>query len=369
MPVKHGKHQNLMKDTPPTSILFRPPAACTPTPGEVAQWIDGELVEGRDSPEHLIGFATLDQATAEEISFVAEAKGKKQAEASTAGLLITPLGLDLGERPRVEVDSVWHALPVILGHLYPAPKPESGVHPSAFVDPSAQIDPTASIGANCSIGGRAIIGARAILGANCSVDPDCRIGEDSRVHNNVALQGLVHVGARCVLHSGVVLGADGFKFQPTATGVVKVPQVGVVILEDDVEIGANSCVDRAFVHETRIGAGTKIDNLVQVGHNCRIGKGCLIAGQSGFAGSAVVEDYCMLGGGVGVAPGVTVGARSMVGGGTGVHKDVAPGSTIMGYPYYMQAREFRRVMAHFRKLPDIVARLRKLEKLAAQSEK
>lgn len=354
--------------TPPTPALFRPPSACKPTPAEVAQWVGGELIEGSGSPEHLIGFATLDQATAEEISFVAEAKGKKQAEASAAGLLVTPRGFDLPGRARVEVDSVWHALPAILSHLYPGPKIGAGVHPSAFVDPSAQVDPTASIGANCLIGAHAVIGARTILGANCSVDPECCIGEDSRLHNNVALQGLVHVGARCVLHSGVVLGADGFKFQPTAGGVVKVPQVGAVILEDEVEIGANSCVDRAFVHETRIGEGTKIDNLVQVGHNCRIGKGCLIAGQSGFAGSAVVEDYCMLGGGVGVGPGVTIGAKTMVAGRTGVHADVAPGSTIMGYPF-MPLKDFLRANAHFRKLPDIVARLRKLEKLAAQSEK
>lgn len=180
-------------------------------------------------------------------------------------------------------------------------------------------------------------------------------------HSHVTLQGAVEVGRNVILHSGVTLGADGFRYEPTPTGPLKIPQVGRVVIEDDVEIGANSAVDRAFLNETRIGRGTKIDNLVQIGHNCIIGKYCIICGCVAMAGSCIIEDGVILGGAVALRDGVRVGAGSMVGARAGIHKDVPPGSIVGGYPL-VPMREHLKIQSQITRLPEMAKRLREVER-------
>lgn len=342
--------------------LYRPPSALQPSPAEIAEWTGGTPADIENAPERITGLSTLQEARPDELSFLAAPSHKKAALASAAGLLLAPPAIALDGRPRIVVDHVWKAVAEVMRRLYPDPPPVPGVHPTAFVDNGAKLGKDVSIGPFCSIGRGAEIGDGAILGPHCSVNAQCRIGEASRLYSNVTLQSLVHVGARAILHSGVVLGADGFKFEAADGRALKIPQVGIVIIEDDVEIGANSAVDRAFLHETRIGAGTKIDNLVQIGHNCRIGRSCLIAGCVGMAGSVTMEDGVLVGGGSSFRDGITIGRGAMIGGASVIGKDVEPGAIILGYPA-IGMNEFLRASGHFAKLPQIVSRVQALEKI------
>lgn len=327
----------------------------------MAEWSGGKLLGADSAPKRLTGLGTLEAATETEISFVAAAKFRSVAEQSKAGLLITPRDWDLPGRARVEVDEVWSAVAEILRRLYPPPKAEPGVHPSAVVGQGVRLGRDVSIGPHCFIGDGAEIGDRARIGPNSSIGAGCSVGPDSVLHPHVTLVGPVEVGARVVLHPGVVLGADGFKFESVAGGIVKIPQVGRVVIEDDVEIGANSAVDRAFLYETRVGAGTKIDNLVQIGHNCTIGRNCLIAGCCALAGSATIEDGCVLGGATAVRDGITIGKGSMVGARATVGKDVPPGSVVGGTPL-LPLRDFLKLYSVLPRVPSLLGRVRAIEK-------
>lgn len=345
---------------------YRPTAALNPTPSELASWTGGQLLDGDKAPERLGGMAVLAAAGPEDISFAANDKTLGEARDSRAGVLIVSPKMELPGRARIVVAEVWAAVATALTKLYPQPLPSPGIHPTASVAPTASVHATASVGPYCVVGERAEIGEGAILGPHCIVDRDCAVGAATRLVARVTLVGPVRIGARCLIHPGAVLGADGFKFELVGGRPLKIPQVGAVIIEDDVELGANTCVDRPFLNETRIGRATKIDNLVQIAHNVRIGQGCMMAAHVGIAGSTQVGDGCLLGGAVGLRDNIKIGNRAVIGASSGVHRDVKDGEVVLGTPI-LPIKEYWRVAATQERLPEMMKRLKAVERKIEQA--
>ena len=218
--------------------------------------------------------------------------------------------------------------------LYPTLVIRPGIHPSASVDSRAHIDPTAEIGPFVTIDAGVRVGAHTRIGASSSLGRDTEIGANSILHPRVSIYGRVTIGARCVIHSGAVIGADGFGFEMAGRAYQKVPQVGTVSIGDDVEIGANTCIDRATLGTTLIGDGTKLDNMVHIAHNCRIGKHVVIAAQTGLAGGVTIGDYAVVGGQVGVGDKARIESKAIIGSGAGIltAKIVRAGEPVWGTP-------------------------------------
>lgn len=343
-----------------TNLVYRPQATLSPTAAEIAEWAGGQC---RDIPEpapRYAGLATLALAAPDEISFAGHVKLRDAALESQAGLLIVPAGMELGGRPAIEVPEVWTAVAALMAKLYPTPRPATGVHSTAVVAQTAKLGKDVSVGPYCVIGEDCELGDRAILGPHCILDDACAVGEDSRLIARVTLMGSVAVGKRTTIHPGAVLGADGFKFEFIDRRFLKIPQVGRVWIGDDVEIGANVCVDRAFLNETHIGDGTKLDNLIQIGHNVHIGDNSILAGCSAVAGSCEIGNYCMIGGHTSLAEGVKIGDGCKIGGKSALISELAPGSNVQGQPA-IPRKEFFRNLALQMKLPQYAKRLRKLE--------
>ena len=250
----------------------------------------------------------------------------------------------------------------------PDERPAPGVHPSAWIAPGAVCAPDASIGALASVGPGAAVGARTIVHSNTSVGPFASIGEDCVIHSNVAIRERVTLGHRVIVQNGAVIGSDGFGFAQRPDGThQKIPQIGVVVIEDDVEIGANTTIDRPAVGETRVRAGTKIDNLVQIAHGVTLGRDVLLAAQVGIAGSVRIEDRVILAGQVGVAGHLTIGAGARATAQTGIPNSVEPGAFVSGYPA-IDNREWLKASAVFRKLPELRRAVSDLERRLADLE-
>jgi UDP-3-O-[3-hydroxymyristoyl] glucosamine N-acyltransferase len=230
-------------------------------------------------------------------------------------------------------------------------QPKPGVHPSASVDPAAKISPSASIGPNCTVSAGAVVGDASRLIANVFLGEHAKVGARCSLAPGVVVMDRCIVGDDCTLHSGVAIGADGFGFRPApdGKGLVKIPHIGNVVLADHVEVGANSCIDRAKFGSTSVGSGTKIDNLVQIGHNCRVGRSCIICGHVGLSGSVIVGDGVVIGGKVGVADNVEIGAGAKIAAFAGVNNNVPAGAVWMGAPAG-PVGEWRRTYAAMRRL-------------------
>lgn len=339
------------------------------TTGEIARLLGATLQGPDDLP--IEGLETIDRAGPGCLTFVRSAAYAKALAASRAAAAIVHRGVevpgfDTARRALLVVPNADLALVKVLNLFAPAHHaPAPGVHPSATVHPGALIDPTAAVGPSCVVGPGAQVGPGAVLIAQVFVGAGAAVGAQSVLHPGVVVGERCRVGARCLLHPGVKLGADGFGYVPSedGRGVVKVPHIGNVDVHDGVEIGANSCIDRAKFGATTIGAHTKIDNLVQIGHNCTVGKGCLICGQTGIAGSVTLGDGVILAARVGLADNITVGAGARVGAASGVGEDIPPGETWLGTPA-MPVVTTARIYAARKKLPELLERLRELEKLA-----
>jgi UDP-3-O-[3-hydroxymyristoyl] glucosamine N-acyltransferase len=251
----------------------------------------------------------------------------------------------------------------VIGLLYPPPAVVPGIHPTAVIAPDAEIAPTAAIGPHATIGARTRIGDRTSIGPGCAIGAGVRIGADCLVHPRVTIYDNVTIGDRAVLHSGCVLGADGFGFVPGPNGYQKFPQIGRVEIGDDVEIGANSCVDRAALGVTRIGDGVKLDNLVHIGHNCSIGRHVVIAAQTGLSGGVIVEDHAVIGGQVGIGDKARIETGAVLGSGCGIltSKIVRRGQVVWGTP----ARPLKEYLVQLANL----ARLPKLREEVAEMER
>ncbi|MGH9371225.1 MAG: UDP-3-O-(3-hydroxymyristoyl)glucosamine N-acyltransferase [Vicinamibacterales bacterium] len=247
-------------------------------------------------------------------------------------------------------------------------RPPTGIHRLAFVEDAAVVAPDASIGPFATVGRGARIGARSIVHAHVAIGRFAEVGDDCVIHAQASIRERVRLGNRVVIQDGVVIGADGFGFARRPDGSHhKIPQIGGVVIEDDVEIGANSTVDRPAVGETRIAAGTKIDNLVQVAHGVSVGRHVLLAAQVGVAGSSVIEDHVTLAGQVGVAGHLTIGKGAIATAQTGIPNSVDPGAFISGYPAIAN-RDWLKASAVFRKLPELRKMVADLERRIAELE-
>ncbi len=265
-------------------------------------------------------------------------------------------------RDGVEADHPKVALPGILPLFDRRRAPSPGIHASAVVHESCTIGADVSIGPGCVVSKGSRIGDRCVLQANVFVGEGVSVGDDTRLEAGVVLQDFTEIGCRVTIHSGARIGCDGFGFIPQASGVwEKIPQIGIAVIEDDVEVGANGSIDRATFGVTRIGAGTKLGALVHVAHNCEIGKNCILAGYVVLGGSTKVGDGCILAGLAGVSDHVTIGKGVTIAGRSGVTKDIPDGVTVSGFPAQERGQE-NRLQASLRRVPSYLERLRDLER-------
>ncbi|HEX7616547.1 MAG TPA: UDP-3-O-(3-hydroxymyristoyl)glucosamine N-acyltransferase, partial [Thermoanaerobaculia bacterium] len=316
-----------------------------------------------DGDRLLSGVRSLEGAGADALSFVSEERALLRATASAAGALLARSSAALPGRTVIEVSDPQAALIKVLRLFHPVRAPRPGIHPTAVVDAGAFVDPSSEIGPYAVVGDLSRIEANAIVGAHGVVGKRCRVGAGSWLHPHVVLYDDVVLGDRVEVHSGAVLGADGFGYVTTDKGLVKIPQVGIVAIADDVEIGANTCIDRAALETTSVGAGTKVDNLVQIGHNVTIGRHDVVCAQVGIAGSAVLEDGVVLGGQVGVAGHLTVGAGARVQAQSGIGADVPPGQALHGTPAFGY-RDYQKSWIELRRLPETARLVRRLAERA-----
>jgi UDP-3-O-[3-hydroxymyristoyl] glucosamine N-acyltransferase len=327
----------------------------------------GCAVRGNGSVE-VARVAGIEEAGPGDLSFVASPKYAARLPHTRASAVIVPPGVETS-LPSLLSDNPYLAFARAVAVLHPEARPAPGVHPSAQVDPSAVLGENASVGALAVVGPRARIGARTVLHPHVVVYADAVIGADCLLHSGAQVRERCRLGDRVVLQNGAVIGGDGFGFARDPEGrYLKIPQVGIVVVEDDVEIGALSAVDRAALHETRIGRGTKIDNLVQVGHSVTVGENSVLAGQVGIAGSTKLGKGVTLAGQVGVAGHLTIGDGAVATAQTGIPADVPAGALVSGYPA-IENRAWLKASAIFAKLPELLKRLRELERKVGDSSR
>ncbi len=336
------------------------------TAGEIAEVMEGRL-EG-DSALKIAGANTLGDAGPSEIAFAEP--GAPGVSDSKAGCLVVPDDSPgFAGRTLIRVAKPRNAFASVLAKLYPPTRPEAGVHPTASVAESASIAPTASIGPNCTVASGAGIGAGSVLQAGVSLGPRSRVGEDCVLGPGVTVHAKVAIGDRAILHAGSVIGADGFGFVFEQGRYQKFPQVGGVRIGDDVEIGANTTIDRGALGDTMLGDGVKLDNLVHIGHNCRLGNHVVIAAQTGLSGGVVVEDYVVMGGQVGIGEKAKIGAQAMIGGQGGIlpQRRVAGGAAYWGTPARPH-REYLRSQAAVERIPKLKAEVAQLKRRVKELE-
>lgn len=335
--------------------------------GELAQRVGGEIA-GLEEDFVVRGVSTLEESQPGWVSFVSSTRHLAQAQESKASGFFVISRTVVPERPCIILDNVWKGMLFLLDHFHAPPRPQPFVHPTALVGSRVSLGNEVSIGPYVVIENDVVVGDRVRIGAYCFVGHASRIGDDSFLHPNVCILHNCEIGSRVIFHPGVVIGADGFKYEMVDGQLTKIPQIGRVVIEDDVELGANTCIDRASLTETRIGRGTKIDNLCQIGHNVRVGAGSVMAGQVGIAGSTTLGEQCFLAGQAGLVDNIEVGNRAKIGAQAGVKNNVPDDAYYLGSPA-MPARQFMRIVADWNKLPEMRRRLRELEeKLSGKSD-
>lgn len=319
------------------------------------------------SDPEITGVAAVDAAKSQEISYIEGGKFAAMVDSTEASALILPGDEDLQQRAMAR-GIAWLStkqprllFAAVIKVFYQPFRPAPGIHPTAVIDPFVQLGQDVSIGAHVVIYPGAKIGDRTCIMANAVVYPDVEIGTDTLLHGNCTIHERVKIGNHCVVHSGAVIGAEGFGFVPTPQGWFKMEQSGSVVLEDGVEIGCNSAVDRPAVGETRIKTNTKLDNLVHVAHGGTVGSNCALAAQVGLAGGVTVGNNVLLGGQVGVANQAVIGDGAIATAQTGINNRVAPGEIVSGSPAVPNT-VYRKVSAIYKRLPEMYDTFRKLKK-------
>jgi len=328
------------------------------------------LIEGKAKGTEvtITGVGTLEDASPGEIIFVEKEYLLPIGEESQAAALIVPPRTQTNRKPIIITEDPRLAFSRVLEIFAPVPRRYPGVHPTAVVDDNC------SIGKNVSIGAYAFIGQNTILEDNITIYPLAYVGDDviissgTTIHPQTYIGDRVVIGANCIIHASASIGADGFGFAPTAEGHHKILQIGTVIIEDDVEIGANTTVDRATVTATRIGAGTKIDDGVHVAHNVILGKNCLLAGQVGIAGSTIIGDNVIMGGQAGINDHIKITDNVTIGGRAAVISDINEPGVYSGYPACKHAQSMR-VFASQRRLPELMRQVQAMQKRIDELEK
>ena len=319
---------------------------------EINEILKGEIIG--NTTQKITAPEQLEMANISEISFIGNKKYEKLWSSSKASTAVVneDISIEPGEnRAFIKVKNADLAMSQVL-ELFAPPAPIFAVdiHPTAVIDDSVTICNGVRVGAGCYIGPKVIIGDNVTIYPNVTILDECTIGKNTTIWPGTVIRERCHIGNDCILHPNVTIGADGFGFRPDpARGLVKIPQIGNVIIGNSVEIGANSCVDRGKFSSTILGDGCKIDNIVQIGHNCNLGKYCIIAGQSGLAGSVTLGNGVIIGGSASVKDHVTVGDGAVVGGGSGVTGDIPAGKTVLGYPA-IEARDALKQWAILKRL-------------------
>lgn len=326
-----------------------------------------ELIKGRvegDKDAKVSSFAKIEEGHEGAISFLSNKKYLHYIYETKSSVVLVDESLALEKNVNctlIRVKSAYEAVAQLL-QLYESMKPRKrGISDLAF------IDPTAAIGEDCYIGPFAYVGPKCVIGDNSIIHPHAALGDNvivgknTEIHSNAVIYHDCKVGNRCILHAGCVIGADGFGFAPSENGYDKIPQIGIVTIEDDVEIGANTCVDRSTMGSTFIRNGVKLDNLVQIAHNTDIGANTVMSSQVGVAGSTKVGEWCMFGGQVGISGHITIGNKVMLGAQSGVPGSIKDGQQLIGTPP-MEMRSYFKSQAIFRRLPEMYNEINKLRK-------
>ncbi|MGB5554031.1 MAG: UDP-3-O-(3-hydroxymyristoyl)glucosamine N-acyltransferase [Flavobacteriaceae bacterium] len=303
---------------------------------ELTTYLEGTLVG--NTTHSINGPEQLEKATANQITFIGSSKYlNKWAESKACGAIVNESVSMLpgNNRAFIQVKNADLAMAKLLGLFDPGPPVfETDIHPTATVHPTAKIGASCKIGAHCYVGKNVVLGEGVILYPNVTIFDDTVLGDYTVVWSGTVIRERSEIGKRCIFHTNVSIGADGFGYRPSddGRGLVKIPQIGNVIIGNDVEIGANSCVDRGKFSATIIGDGCKIDNQVQIAHNCVMGRSCIMAGHSGLAGSVTLGDGVIIGGSASIKDHTTIHSGAVVGAGSGVMGDVEAGKTVLGYP-------------------------------------
>lgn len=332
------------------------------TAQQIASFINGEVIGNKDAEVYT--FAKIEEGTAGALSFLANPKYTEYIYTTNSSVVLVNKDFKANgdiKATLIKVDNAYESLAKLMT-MYEASKPKK-----QGISSLASISPTAKVGENCYIAPFAVIGDGCEIGDGCYIHDGVSVGDGAKVGNNCILYAHVtvyhdcRIGNNCILHSGCVIGADGFGFAPTANGYDKIPQTGIVVIEDNVEIGANTCIDRATMGSTVVHSGVKLDNLIQIAHNDEIGSHTVMASQAGIAGSAKIGEWCMIGGQAGVSGHCKMGDRTIVGAQCGIIGSRKGGETLLGSPA-MDAKEFIRASAYLKKLPDLDKKVKELMK-------
>lgn len=329
---------------------------------QIAEFIQGTVVGDENATVHT--FAKIEEGVPGAISFLSNPKYTHYIYDTRSSIVLVNRDFEPESEVKatlIKVDNAYESVAKLLT-LYEMSKPKkTGIDSLAYIAPTAKVGKDVYIAPFAYIGDGAVIGDNAAVYPHATVCENAMVGDGSILYPNVTVYHDCKVGNRCILHAGCVIGADGFGFAPTPQGYEKIPQIGIVILEDDVEIGANTCVDRSTMGATVVHKGVKLDNLIQIAHNVEVGSHTVMASQVGVAGSSKIGEWCMFGGQVGVAGHIKVGNRVNVGAQSGIPSAVKDNISIMGSPS-IDARQFFKSSAVFKKLPDMYFELDKLQK-------
>ncbi len=340
---------------------------------EIASLLDGDIV-GNASLE-IVGMAKIEDAKAGDLTFLSNPKYEKFIESTAASAIIVSRRLEIAKYQKlppavIQVEDAYASFVIAIQQFSPRTALVSpGIHSTSVIDPSAKI------GKNCAIGAYVVLGKGCVIGDDATIHPGAVLGDGVQLGNGCLIYSHVSIRESCILgknviiQPGAVIGGDGFGFAPKKDGSYqKIPQMGIVVIEDDVEIGANTCIDRATMGETRIKRGTKIDNLVQIAHNLTVGEDTVIAANTGIAGSSKIGNKVIIGGGVSITGHVTIADRISIAGGTGVSKSLTKeGETYFGYPA-KEAGRARRIEGALRQLPEMLYTIREMEKRIRELE-